>query len=205
MMADIPNLNDRYRRGQRLAPAIPPPRHQAAAVHPAQRSRRRWILFLSIGAVLYMLWPLARLIGLQVVQPTGPSIASAHEQVDSNAANAPVEVADATPDNGSTVAQPSISAQSTVIDCPGAMATQLSIGMQAVVSSGKVNVRKEPVVPDNYYANVVVGLYQGETVTIIDGPHCVYNGYWWEVETKDKRRGWMREEQHRAFLLSPSS
>ena len=80
-------------------------------------------------------------------------------------------------------------------ECPDKNQIKLRIGSTGMVQKFDVNLRKEPVVPNDYYINVVTRLSDGAKVTVLDGPTCAYDGSWWKVETESNDIGWVREIQ----------
>ena len=87
--------------------------------------------------------------------------------------------------------------------CPDLGSVRLQLGMTAQVNYEKVNLRSSPEVPSDWDANILTALSNGEKVTIIGGPECVYDGTWWEVETESGYIGWMRELTTDSRLLEP--
>lgn len=85
--------------------------------------------------------------------------------------------------------------------CPDKNKIQLQVGAQAVIGEYDVNLREQPVVPDDYYANIVLVLRKGDELQIIDGPVCSHDGSWWKVKTKSGKIGWSREQSSVGILL----
>ena len=92
---------------------------------------------------------------------------------------------------------------STTVICEGAEPSHLSIGMTARVNWPKVNVRSYPRVPEDWDANILTELSQGEEVEVIGGPRCAHGGYWWQVKTPTGIEGWMREAARDKTYLVP--
>lgn len=66
--------------------------------------------------------------------------------------------------------------------CPGAPITHLSSGIRAVVTPGAVNnVRSDA----SLKADLIGTLKPGETMDIVDGPHCADGYSWWIVSSGD--------------------
>jgi serine/threonine protein kinase len=80
-------------------------------------------------------------------------------------------------------------------ECPDLAKINLQIGATGRVGKYDINLRKEPIVPKKWDANVVIVLREGEELKILGGPQCSHDGTWWEVRTKSHLIGWVRENQ----------
>jgi hypothetical protein len=85
-------------------------------------------------------------------------------------------------------------------DCPSAPRTRLWVGAQVVVSVGQVNMRALPAVS----TGIRQPLYQGNALTILDGPSCNSRYHWWRVETAGGQRGWVAEGDWEVYYLVPA-
>ena len=85
-------------------------------------------------------------------------------------------------------------------ECPDLSGVKLRVGMWAKIVFAKVNLRSTPEVPNDFYANIIAELDEGEKVKIIDGPACAHDGTWWMVKTT-AGEGWIREFQPGKQLL----
>jgi uncharacterized protein YgiM (DUF1202 family) len=85
-------------------------------------------------------------------------------------------------------------------DCLPAPRTRLWIGANVVVNVGQVNMRALPAVS----TGIRQTLYQGNTLTVIDGPSCNSRYHWWRVETASGRRGWVAEGDWDVYYLIPA-
>lgn len=79
--------------------------------------------------------------------------------------------------------------------CPDKDKVELQVGASGKIRKYDVNLRKEPKVPDQWDANVIRVLHDGENVKVIDGPVCAHDGTWWKVTTESSNVGWVRELQ----------
>jgi len=78
--------------------------------------------------------------------------------------------------------------------CPDTDKIRLSIGATGRIGVNDINLRKKPVVPDDYDSNVILILRsERDTVVVLDGPVCSHDGTWWYVSTEYNKNGWVRE------------
>lgn len=87
--------------------------------------------------------------------------------------------------------------------CGEAQAPQLTIGQPAIVtvaSDSSLNLRTQP----NTEAQIVVILYTDATVTVLAGPICQTNRYWWQIRTSDGLEGWAAESNANRYFLTPA-
>lgn len=87
--------------------------------------------------------------------------------------------------------------------CDDLQYVKLDIGDSAKISWPKVNLRSTPIVPEDYYANIVTELVEGTSLKIIDGPECAHNGTWWKIQTNSGQIGWVRERTSDGYLMKP--
>lgn len=87
--------------------------------------------------------------------------------------------------------------------CPDKSKVKLRVGMRAIVSRDDVNLRSTPKVPNDWDANIITILHQGNKMTIIGGPKCAHDGTWWEVKTDRGYTGWIRELLPTRVLIEP--
>ncbi len=78
---------------------------------------------------------------------------------------------------------------------------KLARGDNAIIAWPKANLRSQPLVPQDYYENIVAELEEGTILTIIDGPECSYKGTWWEIRTEHGQTGWIREYISDGYLI----
>jgi hypothetical protein len=66
------------------------------------------------------------------------------------------------------------------MSCPGAIPQEVTIGDEVLVCTKKdrVKVKEEPAPGDE---REIFRVYPGTSLTIVDGPICAYNSYWWKV------------------------
>lgn len=79
--------------------------------------------------------------------------------------------------------------------CPDKDRVELQVGASGKVRKYDVNLRKEPVVPEQWDANVIRVLQDGEKIKVVGGPRCSHDGTWWEVRSESGSTGWVREIQ----------
>ncbi len=75
-------------------------------------------------------------------------------------------------------------------DCPGAPASHLHVGDQAIVISDPDPVRARATPPDG---EVLDTLYKNYALPIIGGPTCANSILWWQVTLRDGRSAWVAE------------
>lgn len=82
----------------------------------------------------------------------------------------------------------------------GAPPTRLRVDAEAVVITGRLNLRTLPVVE----GGITAQLYSGNPVTVIGGPSCngLYN--WWRVESASGTRGWVAEGAWDQYYVVPA-
>ncbi len=81
---------------------------------------------------------------------------------------------------------------------------RLDIGSNAMVAWDAANLRSTPEVPADWAANRIAVLFKGDRVRIVGGPACAHDGTWWQVETENSLRGWVREYVlPQGYLLEP--
>lgn len=83
--------------------------------------------------------------------------------------------------------------------CMGAPPQRLAEGGEAVVITGRLNLRALPVVE----AGVVTQLYQNNRVRVMAGPSCNGGYTWWRVESGNGSRGWVAEGMWDQYYLVP--
>ena len=87
--------------------------------------------------------------------------------------------------------------------CGDAQPPQLTIGQTAIVtvaSDSSLNVRSLP----NTEAQIVTILSPNTTVTILAGPHCQTDRYWWQIRTSNGLEGWAAESNANRYFLTPA-
>lgn len=87
--------------------------------------------------------------------------------------------------------------------CGDAQPPQLTNGQTATVTvatDSSLNVRVQP----NTEASIITILYPNATVTILAGPHCQANRYWWQIRTSDGLEGWAAESNANRYFLTPA-
>lgn len=87
--------------------------------------------------------------------------------------------------------------------CPDKSQVKLRVGQRAIVSYYDMNLRSSPIVPDVWDENIIIMLRESDTMSVIGGPVCAYDGTWWEVQTDNGYTGWAREMQPNKILLEP--
>lgn len=80
-------------------------------------------------------------------------------------------------------------------ECPDKNQIELQVGVYGMVRKYDLNLRKEPIVPEQWDANIIRVLRDGEKLKIIGGPRCSHDGTWWEVLSESGTTGWAREMQ----------
>lgn len=96
----------------------------------------------------------------------------------------------------------SIESQSDNLTNHCAPPTRLQRGMRAYVLSQPPTpnrVFREP----NRQSQLVGRIYPGEQMTLVDGPRCVQNSYWWYVQADNGIIGWTAEGQPGEYWLAP--
>lgn len=92
---------------------------------------------------------------------------------------------------------------SSAISCPGAPASRLQIGDQASVGNVggySLTIYEAP----GYQSTELYYLEEGDFLSIIGGPVCIQNQYWWEVNLDQGHTGWTPENSETgAYLLIP--
>ena len=91
------------------------------------------------------------------------------------------------------------------IVCAGGLPTRLAVGMQAhSVTTSSINIRNPPSLTD---PSAVSGLLlPGGSFTVVDGPRCVDNRTWWQIEYASAvglTRGWVIEGDNVDYWLAP--
>lgn len=103
----------------------------------------------------------------------------------------------------SLAAQPTRELASPLPACEGAMVSRMKLNLKARVTftdGTPLRVRKDP----GLDGAVINKLAEGTGMTILDGPKCVSNAYWWYMESdKDKITGWVMEGQKNVYYLEP--
>ena len=85
--------------------------------------------------------------------------------------------------------------------CTGTPPPRLRDDSEAVVITGRLNLRALPVVE----AGVVTQLYGGNHVTVIGGPSCNGGYRWWRVESVNGSRGWAAEGAWDQYYVVPAA
>jgi len=92
---------------------------------------------------------------------------------------------------------------SSAISCPGAPASRLQIGDQASVGNVggySLTIYEAP----GYQSTELYYLEEGDFLSIIGGPVCIQNQYWWEINLDQGHTGWAPESSETgAYLLIP--
>lgn len=85
--------------------------------------------------------------------------------------------------------------------CPMAPVPRLRVGGTAVISplAGQLNLRALPALS----TGIVTPLYQGNRLSVIDGPSCNGHYWWWRVETINGLRGWAAEGSWERYYMIP--
>lgn len=87
--------------------------------------------------------------------------------------------------------------------CGEAQPPQLTIGQTAIVTvanDSSLNVRTQP----NTEAQIVVILSPNATVSVLAGPICQTNRYWWQIRTSEGLEGWAAESNANRYFLTPA-
>jgi hypothetical protein len=89
------------------------------------------------------------------------------------------------------------------ISCPGAPASRLKVGEQAMVGDVggySLTIYAQP----GYQAEELYYLEQDAMLTIIGGPTCIDNQLWWEINLDQGHTGWAPESSETGdYLLNP--
>ncbi len=70
---------------------------------------------------------------------------------------------------------------------------ELQVGAWGKVGKYDLNLREDPVVPNDWGANVIRVLHTDEHIFVVGGPVCAYDGTWWQIKTESSDIGWSRE------------
>ena len=87
-------------------------------------------------------------------------------------------------------------------DCPGNLGTQLAVGMQAFVTPDPP---LSNIVRDQPGGREVARIRPGQDFTVIGGPECVNNAYWWLVHRDGLPDGWTMEGDATSYFVLPCS
>ncbi len=85
--------------------------------------------------------------------------------------------------------------------CADGLTSQLRVGMSGRVTftdGTPTNLRKQPTSPV-----IVVAMPEGHEFTVIGGPTCDNNLYWWQLETEDGLTGWAAEGRDEIYWIEP--
>ena len=87
-----------------------------------------------------------------------------------------------------------------VVVCAGALPTRLTTGLTIKVST-RVNYLGIRRMPSLDYRRLF-DLKPSNTMTVLYGPYCAYNSYFWYITTK-KGSGWVREANNSYYFVDP--
>ncbi|MBN8595706.1 MAG: SH3 domain-containing protein [Anaerolineae bacterium] len=85
-------------------------------------------------------------------------------------------------------------------NCPGVIASRLSVGTQGQVEASSVRLRASP----GTNSQVLIALPSGTSFTVIGGPECA-NYSWWEIQLEDGATGWAAEGFGDEYFIGPTS
>jgi hypothetical protein len=77
--------------------------------------------------------------------------------------------------------------------------TLANSGHVAFTDGADMRIRKKP----GFSHDVMYKVPEGTGFNLLDGPECVDNVFWWQIQTEEKLEGWMAEFQDGIFLLDP--
>jgi lysophospholipase L1-like esterase len=103
--------------------------------------------------------------------------------------------------NSATGNNPVANSGAVGVNCPGAPATRLSIGITARVivdGRGPSPLRSAP------GGKLIASVPEGTLLRITDGPQCFLRALYWYVTLPDGRAGWMNEGDRVAYAIEPT-
>jgi lysophospholipase L1-like esterase len=86
------------------------------------------------------------------------------------------------------------------VNCPGAPATRLAVGMKARVI---VDGRGASPLRDTPGGKLIAFVPEGTILKVFDGPRCFVRGLYWLVYLPDNRAGWINEGDRVAYAIEP--
>jgi hypothetical protein len=80
----------------------------------------------------------------------------------------------------------------------GTLPTRVAIGMTIQVLTESIGIRPQP----NLNTHKMFELLAGDTMTVLNGPSCSDNSYFWYI-TSELGNGWVREGNNIIYFVEP--
>ncbi|MDX2139192.1 MAG: protein kinase [Chloroflexota bacterium] len=106
-----------------------------------------------------------------------------------------------TPTSTATITPTVTPSVTPIPSCPNALPSRLTVGMGARVTmtGGSLNLRQEP----DARSRIVAVLPPGEALTVLEGPVCEGERWWYRVQVTSGEQGWVAEGGADSYFTEP--